>query len=193
MDSMIEQFLNPQILTMLFAAIAAGATVITLAMPLLAPDTLNKRMKAVALEREKIRQRERERMVAGANKASLRQSPRAFMKTVVENFNLNKWLGQDQAHTMLMQAGYRGQAPYVTYLFFRMVMPVVFFLTALFYIFVVLKLEQPATIKIGMAIDRESGSVTAIPASTNTATIAPSMKRSPWAKLMSWRTPYTMV
>ena len=47
------------------------------------------------------------------------------MKTIVENFNLSKWVGQEQAHAMLIQAGYRGQAPYVTYLFFRMVMPVV--------------------------------------------------------------------
>ena len=152
MVQQLSQYIDPRFLAMVFAAIAAGATVLTLAMPFLATDTLSKRMKAVALEREKIRQRERERMAAGANKVSLRQSPRAFMKTVVENFNLNKWLGQDQAHTMLMQAGYRGQAPYVTYLFFRMVMPVVCFLAALFYIFVVLKLEQPATIKIGMAI-----------------------------------------
>ena len=48
MDFFIQQLLNPQVLTMLFAAVAAGATVITLAMPLIAPDTLNKRMKAVA-------------------------------------------------------------------------------------------------------------------------------------------------
>ena len=41
----------------------------------------------------------------------------------------------------------------------------------------------------GIARASERGSVTAIPASTNTATIAPSMNRSPWAKLMSWRTP----
>ena len=33
-----------------------------IAMPLLSPDTLGKRMKSVALEREKIRQRERERL-----------------------------------------------------------------------------------------------------------------------------------
>ena len=46
------------------------------------------------------------------------------MKTVVERFNLNKWLGQEEAREKLVQAGYRGQAPYVTFLFFRMVMPV---------------------------------------------------------------------
>ena len=75
MHYLIEQLLDPQVLTMLFAAIAAGATVLTLAMPLLASDTLNKRMKAVALEREKIRQRERERLAQGS-RVSLRQSPK---------------------------------------------------------------------------------------------------------------------
>jgi tight adherence protein C len=152
MVQQLTQYIDPHFLAMLFAAIAATATVLTLAMPFLVGDTLGKRMKAVALEREKIRQRERERMAAGASKVSLRQSPRAFMKTVVENFNLNKWLGQEQAHLMLVQAGYRGQAPYVTYLFFRLVMPAVMFCTALFYVFVVIKLDQPSTVKIGISI-----------------------------------------
>jgi tight adherence protein C len=151
MSSLIEQFLNTQLLTMLFAAIAAGATVLTLAMPLLAPDTLNKRMKAVALEREKIRQRERERLVS-SSKISLRQSPRAYMKTVVDNLDLNKWLGQQEAHALLMQAGYRGQAPYVTYLFFRMAMPIVTLIVGTFYIFVVLDLDYPTTMKMAMSI-----------------------------------------
>jgi tight adherence protein C len=143
--------IDPQFLTMAFAAIAAGATVLTLAMPMFASDTLSKRMKAVAFEREKIRQRERERMVQG-NKVTLRQSPKAYMKTIVENFNLNKWLGQEQAHVMLMQAGYRGQAPYVTYLFFRMAMPIILVVFSVFYVFVVLKLNQPLFVKIGISI-----------------------------------------
>ncbi len=151
MRSIIQQLLDPQVLTMLFAALAAGATVLTLAMPLLATDTLNKRMKAVALEREKMRQRERERLAQGS-KASLRQSPRMYMKTVVDKFDLNKWLGQAHARTMLMQAGYRGQAPYVTYLFFRMAMPIVMLLASAFYIFVVLKLDYPPMMKAAMVI-----------------------------------------
>jgi hypothetical protein len=61
----IEQFIDAQFLTMVFAAIAAGATVLTLAMPLLARDTLSMRMKAVAFERERIRLRERERLAHG--------------------------------------------------------------------------------------------------------------------------------
>jgi tight adherence protein C len=151
MYQLLEHFIDPGFLTMLLAAIAAGATVLTLAMPLLARDTLSTRMKAVAFEREKIRQRERERLAQG-NKVALRQSPKAYMKTVVENFNLNKWVGQEAARAMLVRAGYRGQAPYVTYLFFRMVMPVAMLLLSLFYIFVVIELDQPILIKIGIAI-----------------------------------------
>jgi tight adherence protein C len=120
-------------------------------MPFLVTDTLDKRMKAVAIEREKIRQRERERLAQGS-KAALRQSPKVYMKKVVDNFNLNKWVGQEQARAKLVQAGYRGQAPYITYLFFRMVMPVAMLVVSLFYIFIVLDLDYPPTIKFGMAI-----------------------------------------
>ena len=60
-------------LTALLAAVAAVATVLTLAMPVLSPNVLDKRMKSVALEREKIRQRERERLARGEKeKVSLR-------------------------------------------------------------------------------------------------------------------------
>jgi tight adherence protein C len=150
-DLIIDKMHDTRFLTMLFAAIAAGATVWTLALPLLAPDSLGKRMKSAALEREKIRQRERERLARG-EKASLRDSPRQYMKSAVERFNLNKWVGQDEARLKLVQAGYRGQAPYVTYLFFRMVMPAAMLLFSLFYVFVVIDLDQPSSVKFGICI-----------------------------------------
>jgi tight adherence protein C len=151
MNSLITQYLDLHVLTVMFAAVAAGATVLTLAMPFMSSDTLGKRMKAVAFEREKIRQRERERLVQ-SSKVSLRQSPRAYMKRAVDDFNLTKWVGQEEARQLLVQAGYRGQAPYVTYLFFRMTMPVVMLLGSLFYIFVVLNLDYPPMLKIAMCI-----------------------------------------
>jgi tight adherence protein C len=150
MDFLLSQATDPRVLFMVFAAIAAGATVLTLAMPLMSTDTLDKRMKAVALEREKIRQRERERIAQG--KVSLRQSPKQYMKTVVENFNLTKWVGQEEARSMLMQAGFRGPAPYVTYLFFRMAMPIVMLFGSLFYIFVVIDLDYAPSLKFAMCI-----------------------------------------
>jgi tight adherence protein C len=144
--------INTQTLTMLLAGIAAVATVLTIAMPLVFADPLGKRMKAVAVEREKIRARERERMAQREQKASLRQTPKQYIQTVVERLNLSKWVGQEEARLKLVQAGYRGHAPYVTYLFFRMVTPIAAFLFAAFYLFVLTKLNQPTTIKLGLCI-----------------------------------------
>jgi len=144
--------LNVKTLTALFAGLAAAATVLTLAMPFVFVDPLDKRMRAVALEREKIRQRERERLAQEGQKAKLRKTPKQYIQTIVDRFNLSKWVGQEEARLKLIQAGYRGQAPYVTYLFFRMVTPVVCFLFALLYLFVILKLEQPTMVKIGACI-----------------------------------------
>ena len=144
--------LNVKTLTALFAGLAAAATVLTLAMPFVFVDPLDKRMRAVALEREKIRQRERERLAQEGQRAKLRKTPKQYIQTIVDRFNLSKWVGQEEARLKLIQAGYRGQAPYVTYLFFRMVTPVVCFLFALLYLFVILKLEQPTMVKIGACI-----------------------------------------
>jgi len=150
-DLIIDAMGNRQLLAMIFAAVAAMATVMTLAMPLLAPDQLGKRLKSVAIERDKIRQRERERLARG-ERGSLRQSPRQFIKEVVERFNLNKWVGQEEAREKLVQAGYRGQAPYVTYLFFRLVAPIAMFAASLVYMFFILDFKQPPLIKVGIAL-----------------------------------------
>ena len=152
MLQLLENSINPQTLTMVLAAVAAAATVLTLAMPFVFANPLDKRMRSVALEREKLRQRERERMNQEKQKISLRQSPKLAIQTIVDRFNLTKWVGQEEARLKLVQAGYRGQAPYVTYLFFRMVTPVAGFLFTAFYIFVVLKLDYPLSVKIGFCI-----------------------------------------
>ncbi len=142
---------DTRLLAMIFASVAAIATVLTLAMPLLASDPLSKRMKSVAIEREKIRQRERERLARG-EKVSLRSTPKQFIQRAVEGFQLNKWVGQEEAREKLVQAGYRGQAPYLTYLFFRMVTPIVALAVSAIYVFLVMDLQQPFTIKIGICL-----------------------------------------
>jgi tight adherence protein C len=151
-DFIIAKMHDTKFLTMMFASVAAIATVITLAMPLLSPDTLGKRMKSVALEREKIRQREREWLARERDKVVLRQSPKQYMQKWVERLNLTKWLAQEEAREKLVQAGYRGQAHYVAFLFFRMVTPIALFLFALFYVFVAIDLDQSVTIKIGLCL-----------------------------------------
>src|ERR1700753_1805979 len=45
-------------------------------------------------------------------------------------------------------AGYRGQAPLIAFLFFRLVMPPVVFLVTLFYLFVITHFHYPVMMKI---------------------------------------------
>ncbi|MBI5265352.1 MAG: type II secretion system F family protein [Bradyrhizobium sp.] len=150
-EFLIAKLHDVRFMTMLLAAIAASATVYTLVMPLFAGEGLAKRMKAVANERERIRQRERERMNKN-EKVSLRQTPKQFVSKIVEDLNLTKWLAQEAAREKLVMAGYRGHAPYVTFLFARAVAPIALFGGAALYVFVVAHLDKPLPLKIGICI-----------------------------------------
>src|SRR5580700_4192025 len=151
MGYLVDKIHDAHFMTMLLAAIAVSATAYTLIMPLFAGEGLQKRMKAVASERERIRQRERDRL-AKSEKVSLRQTPKQLVSKVVEDFNLTKWLAQESAREKLTMAGYRGQAPYVTFLFTRLVTPVVLFFGAVLYVFVISHLQKSLPIKIGICV-----------------------------------------
>jgi tight adherence protein C len=150
-EFVVSKLHDARFMTMLLAAVAATATVYTLVMPLFAGEGLSKRMKAVASERERLRQRERDRLNK-SEKVSLRQTPKQVVSKVVEDFNLTKWLAQEAARDKLIMAGYRGHAPYVTFLFARAVTPIVLFLGSVLYVFVITNLDKPLTIKLGICV-----------------------------------------
>ncbi|MES2165738.1 MAG: type II secretion system F family protein [Pseudomonadota bacterium] len=150
-DLLIEKFHDVRFMTMLMAAIAAAAAAYAVVSPMFAGEGLAKRMKAVASERERLRQRERDRLNRN-EKVSLRQTPKQLVRKVVDDFNLGKWVAQEEARDKLVMAGYRGQAPYVTFLFFRLVMPIVFLICAILYVFVISNMQQPTAMKIGMCL-----------------------------------------
>src|SRR5476651_1649553 len=140
---LVDKIHDAHFMTMLLAAIAVGATAYTLIMPLFAGEGLQKRMKAVASERDRLSKTE---------KVSLRQTPKQIVSKVVEDFNLGKWLAQEAARDKLTMAGYRGQAPYITFLFFRLVTPIVMFIASVLYVFVISHLEKSMPIKIGICV-----------------------------------------
>ena len=150
-EFLIDKMHDARFMTMFLAAIAASLTAYTLVMPLFAGEGLAKRMKAVASERERIRQRERDRL-ASTQKVSLRQSPKQLVSRVVEDFNLTKWLAQEAARDKLIMAGYRGHAPYVTFLFARAVTPIVLFVGAALYVFVITQMDKSLQIKLGICV-----------------------------------------
>ena len=150
-DFLVTKLHDAQFMTMLLAGIAVSATAYTLITPLFASDGLDKRLKAVASERERIRQRERDRL-AKTEKVSLRQTPKQLVSKVVDDFNLGKWLAQESARDKLTQAGYRGQAPYVSFLFFRLVTPMLLFVAVALYVFVISHMDKSVVVKLGMCI-----------------------------------------
>ena len=150
-DLIIDKLHDTNFVVTVLTALAAMATVLTLAMPYVFGDNLERRMKSVAVERNKIRARERERLARG-DRIELRQSPKAYMQYIVEQLNLREWLGEEHARTLLIRAGYRGQAPYIGFLFFRMLAPIGMFAFAMIYIFLILKLDQPLFLKLAMAM-----------------------------------------
>lgn len=150
-DALFAKLSDLHFIISVLAAVAASATILTLAMPLLESDTLGKRMKSVGVEREKIRARERERL-AKSNKASLRHEQRAFMKQIVDQFSLSKWLGTEKAKMQLAQAGFRGAQAEVAFLFFRLVVPCAFFSLTALYIFVIGHFKASIIIRLGALV-----------------------------------------
>lgn len=150
-ELIIAKLHDTNFLVTLLTAVAAMATVFTMAMPYLASDNLGKRMKQVAIERNKIRAREREKLAKG-ERVMLRTAPKPYMQMIVEQLNLRKHLGEDQARAVLQQAGFRGQGPYVAYLFFRLVAPVGMCIFSAFYMFVLTDFAWPTMLKVGVVI-----------------------------------------
>ncbi len=154
LPSILLKATDPQFIAMALAAIAAAATVLALAMPLLAGDQLGKRMKAVALERDQIRARERERLnrQGQEQRPSLRQQPKAYMKQIVEQFQLGKWLGTEGAKAQLSMAGYRGPQAEIGFLFFRLIMPIALFLATTIWAFFIWQTTQPLLVKFAVSL-----------------------------------------
>ncbi|WP_181704640.1 type II secretion system F family protein [Chthonobacter rhizosphaerae] len=153
MGGFIDTVRDPVFLLSLFVSVAIFLTVISVAVPMLQPDKLQNRMKAVAVERDKIRARERARLQAESARGSLRsKESKRYMRDLVEKLSLKKALADEKTEQMLLQAGYRGEAPLTIFLFARFVLPFVFIAVAAFYVYVVLALDRPPIFKVGICL-----------------------------------------
>jgi len=133
-------FFDRNFLIMAFVGVLAFATVVTLGLPLLERRSLGSRMKSVSEKREELRAKHH---AALSKRNTLRTEPVSFMKQTLERLNLSKILESSNTRDKLVQAGYRGQAPLITFMFFRFVMPFILFAVALLYVFGVLHLKWP--------------------------------------------------
>ncbi len=144
--------LDREFLVTAFTGIAAFATIITLGLPYMKRDALGGRMKAVAERRDELRQKQRDAFAAAGRRGQLRSTPVGFMKRTVDGLQLKKVLESPGMKEKLARAGWRGQGPLVTFMFFRFLMPPVVFLVALVYVYGIANLAWPSMMKLLAAI-----------------------------------------
>lgn len=150
MWEILDVIYDVQFVVMTLTGLAAFATIATLLMPYFENDKLNSRMKYVSSQRDVMRS-QRLAELQKENRASLRQKPKGFMQQIVENFNLRGMLETEETRNKLRMAGFRGQAPIVTFLFFRLVLPVLVLIGSLLYLFLINNHGYPPMIRVAFA------------------------------------------
>jgi tight adherence protein C len=134
------------------SAIAAFATILTFAYPLLAGNALEGRMKAVSTRREELRRKQREEFAAKARKGSLRANSSGFMKSTVDSLNLQRLLESPANKQRLARAGFRAPRHLIAFTFFRLLMPPITLASAAIYVFLVADLEWVLPLKVAATI-----------------------------------------
>lgn len=128
---------DPSFIVAALISVAVFATLLTLLMPHFERGDLQTRMKAVALERDDIRARERARLNAEqtrGGKATLRTRNNTSIRQVVERLNLRAALADQGTVNKLRSAGFRTQNAMNVFLFARFVLPFFFLVAALVWV-----------------------------------------------------------
>src|SRR5262249_58808490 len=94
-------------------------------MPILNRDRLDARMQVMATERDKMRAARLADLAKKDGQGRLRSTPKGFMQEIVDRLNLRSMFDSEEVRDKLKMAGLRGQAPLVTYMFFRVAMPII--------------------------------------------------------------------
>ncbi|MFT3809927.1 MAG: type II secretion system F family protein [Micropepsaceae bacterium] len=147
--SWMDRLFDPQFMGSVLAGVAVFATIITIAVPLLAKDRLAGRLKAVADQREVLRKRQMDEL---NKKGNLRGQQIDFMKRMVDQLKLANLLETPGIREKLNAAGYRGQGPIYAFLFFRFAMPFVLLALSAIYLFALSNHNLPSLSKFAIVI-----------------------------------------
>ena len=154
MSELAHTIMGPEFLVTILAIVFSFATILTFALPFLEKDRASQRMREMAVERDKLRSARLAEMAVlerqGGSK--LRQAPKGFVQRVVDGLDLKSKLDSEELRTTLKMAGYRGEAPVLTYMACRVIVPPIIFVLTLIYMFVVSSSEYPPMIKVVMAM-----------------------------------------
>jgi tight adherence protein C len=112
------------IVPLIFSAVAFIA-VVGLGLPWIQPDIFASRLKVIKRRRDELSRVRRQRLDPRA--ALRRSSGRVdLMRVILERLNFKNLTEQPELKKKLVQAGWRGQGPLITFTFLRMVLPFAF-------------------------------------------------------------------
>jgi tight adherence protein C len=151
-EKIVTTLINPSVLITIAAAVAVFLTAIALLLPALSRDRLPSRMRIMAVERDKMRTSRIAELNKKDGKASLRKTPGALALEVVDRLNLRSSFDTEDVRDKLKMAGLRGQAPLVTYMVFRLIMPIIVLIGTLIYMFFIAENEYPPIVKVGVGL-----------------------------------------
>ena len=142
--------LRPELLVTLLVALAAFAAVLSVAAPMLQNDPLKARMKAVSIDRDRLRAAQRAKADAGDTR--LRDGGGAgIARQIVDGLRLRKVFEAEASRSLLRQAGMRSERHLVLYLSARAVVPLVAGLVAFVYTSSVFADSMPPPMRIAAA------------------------------------------
>jgi tight adherence protein C len=125
MFDMLSALLQVEMMITILVGFAVFGTVLSVAAPYFQSDTLQSRMKAISLEREKLRAQQKAALAA-AQENKLRDTKKAgLISQLVEALNLHKLFEAEASRDLLRQAGLRSERHLVTFLAIRLVAPIV--------------------------------------------------------------------
>ena len=125
---------RPESIASLLVALAVFGTAMTVFLPLLQGNKLETRLKAVSMQREKLRKQSR---AALENKKGLRRKDDSAIGSISSKLNLAKALEDPNLQDTLNKAGMRGPGPVSAFYFARMTLPFVGMILVFGYVFFV--------------------------------------------------------
>jgi tight adherence protein C len=151
MSEFVDAITKPEVLITILAAIAMFAMVLTLLLPTLSRDRLPARMRVMAVERDKMRSSRLTDLAKGKG-SGLRLQSGGVMSRVVDKLDLRKMFESDDLRDKLKQAGLRGQAPLIAYMFFRLALPAIVAIGGLIYMFFIAEYDYAPIVKVAVAL-----------------------------------------
>jgi tight adherence protein C len=131
--NLIMRLFELESMILILVGLAAFATVITLFAPMFEGDKLAARIKAVNVEREKLKSAQRAQLNGAASPRLREKQSKSLYGFLVESLNLRKIFQADASREQLRMAGFRNEKHLVTFLASRIIAPIFLSIMGFFY------------------------------------------------------------